>query len=187
MDPAVKAALKKRASQIADMLGEKGNVQRFQIHRILCLMGEEWVGKVIREVETLAATSALIAHKEDGTPRTIGGMFFKAAKTIAWTRMEAGEIPRPVFHRVFHGWARKPKPPPPPPKPKKPPPPPKKAKGPAQPPPKPKAHPHPNGDRRKNGPPRQAPEPTVEYTRPPRRQTTMPEIEYTVVRRRPAT
>lgn len=141
---------------------------------------------VVREVETLAQTSAIIAHKEDGEPRTIGGMFFKAAKTIAWTKVEAGEMPRPVYHRVFHGWARKPKPPPPPPKPKKQPPPPKKAK--AAPPPKPppgppKARPYPSGDRRKNGPRPPAPEPTVEVYRP-RRQVVIPEVT-TVVRRRP--
>ena len=114
MDAAEKKLLKEKAHRIADVLGETGDVPRAQLYRILRLMGEPWVRMVVGEVEKLAATSATITARPDGSLRTIGGMFFKAARTIAWAAMERGEIARPDFRRAVHGWPERERPPRPP-------------------------------------------------------------------------
>lgn len=96
---------------IADALGEKQDRPRYQIRRMVRIMGAEWVRLRAIEAADLFDAAAPISLRRDGERRTVGGVFFVHARDAA-APMKGTTLPAKDFYRAFFtpGERKKPQP-----------------------------------------------------------------------------
>lgn len=112
-----KAAMKRTAAEIAAALGETGPRAIAQIERIALATSADWAAEACENAASIYANSDFantaaergLVFRDDGTPRTFGGVFFRWCRRLANDRVKDGTLTRREYFRCFYDFAPKPR------------------------------------------------------------------------------